>query len=196
MSEQTEQELQQKWAEAVVKAARSVQFIPDIPDREKRDHFVLSVTRALFASEGEVTRTLVLRLPGNDGLVKIEHDIPYELAHMGPKLARGAAEFFKAQQLYLIMEMWWAQATKEELKTGDHVQPRHNPNRREGLMVISEDPYRLPPINSWVAQITRDKKSKGKAGPWTTEFNGIGGRLTYLLPPAAYLAAGAKVPEA
>lgn len=165
----------------------------DIEDRDKRDQWVLRTARKCFEKDGELARTLIFRTRTQPAqLVVFVNNLPPELAHMGGSIGRAAAKHFHAQQMYLVMEMWYAQL--ESVPEG--MAPRHSPQRREGLMVVAEDPYRSPPCVSWTAEITRDAQGKGTAAPWTHSLDAREGRLMYMLPPEAYLVAGRKVPEA
>jgi hypothetical protein len=180
----------------MLEAFRNRVVHPDIADATKRGQWVMDRARKRFHKRGHVIRTLIVRTGPPHKLVSLEHDLSYELAPHGGTVATLFAKFFGAQQLYIMTEMWFAQASKEELAGNTFVQPRHRPDRKEGLMVSSEDPYRQPVLRCWVAEITRDARGKGSVGAWAEPFSGFDGRLVYLLPPEAYLAAGAKVPSA
>lgn len=167
--------------------------VPDIEDRAEREQWIFDKARTLFEADGRVLRTLVLRAGARGSkpirLVIIVQNIPYELGHLGPLLATGAAKFFRAQQLYLLGEFWAAPESAAK------IEPRHHAERRECLMVIAEDPYMAEPVRSWSADITREKDGRGVVGDWAP-LKGQSGRLAYLLPPEAYLAAGKPVPVA
>lgn len=166
-------------------------ILPDIEDRDQRDQFVLSVVQREFKNHGDVDRCFVFRATQPiPALVRIETRLTDELAQYAPWLGRAFASTFGARQLYHLSEMWFTQAQK-----GPYVPPSRNPERREALMVVSEDATRLPPMRIWIANITRDDKGKGTAGEWE-DFGDIGGRLTYILPPEAYIGAGKPVPQA
>jgi hypothetical protein len=189
------------WLKVSAELARAVRDMlvePDITDREQRERWVLSQARRTFRRTGQLMCTVTLRTAGGKPkLIIVAFDLDYELAYLRGPAITAIATFFRAQQLYVAFEMWWAHGTREEMETGySKVQPRHRPDRKEGLLLTAEDPLYTPPLRAWVAQITRDDKGKGSVGDWQEDFKDFGGRLTYLLPASAYEAAGVKVPEA
>jgi hypothetical protein len=180
-------------------AVRKMGMHPDIPDRKAREQWVKARARNIFRKQGGLMRTLTLRTADPaPKLLTVSFDLPYELADYGGGACTALATFFRAQQLYLSIESWWAIATPEEIESGRSlVQPRHRPDRREGLMVTAEDPCCEPAMRAWAAEITRDEATGiGLVGPWTEDFKDFGGRLVYMLPASAYEAAGVKVPNA
>lgn len=175
-------------------------FAPDIPDRGERDKWVKNETRRLFFKQGGLIRTIILRTTTTPPqLAILAMDLPYEMAQHGGEIGRHFAKALQAQQLYLAMEIWYSQVTPEEAaranREGPKVAPRHDPNRKEALLIVSEDPFTNPPLRSWRAEITRDAKGQPSVGEWLGDLNVAEGRLTYLLPPEAYIAAGKKVPQ-
>lgn len=179
----------------MIRAFRERDEHPDIPDAQEREQWVLRRALKRFYKQGGLERMLVVRTRAPHVLVTLKHDLPYEYAAAGGNVATLFAQFFEAQQLYFAMEAWLAPATKEELASNTFTQPRHHPERAEALVVNSEDAYRVPPLRMFVAPITRDARGKPTVGSWAEPYVGLEGRLAHILPPEAYLAAGAKVPS-
>lgn len=200
MTEPTKEQLQAQWSEELLEFIRSVRIARDIYDRVQREAWLRKWALKRFRKDGELLRTLVLRAqapvkgvrdsPNGPYLAMFTMNVSYETAHMAPKLAAKAAELLQASQLYWVTEAWFTTHARLE----DHVQPRHDPKRRESLVVMAEDPFHMPPQYGWTAEITRDARGKPNVASWQPmPFSD--GRLTYLLPPAAYLAAGQPVPQ-
>lgn len=179
-----------------------VGFTDDIPDSEERERYVLDTARAIFNKHGGFVRTLILRTGNHPKITKlmtITLDVPYELADEVPVIIQAMASSVKARQLYLCMETWYSVVSREEgdkIFAGEapRIQPRLDPSRKEAMMVTSEDAFRLPPIRSWKAEITRDAKGKPTLHPWES-FPMQSGRMVHLLPPSAYIKPGERMPQ-
>lgn len=186
--------------EFLAKHGSVIGVMPDIEDGAEREKYILDTARKLFNEHGELLRTVILRTGIKpQKLMLFTLDIPYEEAEVAPHIIRAAAQSVRAQQLYLAMEAWYSVASKEEYERiaggeAPRVQPRNNPDRREALVVTSEDAFRVPPSRSWKAEITRDAKGKPTVGPWE-DFPMSSGRMTSLLPPEAFVPVGQKMPQ-
>lgn len=177
--------------------------LPDIEDPDEREQFVLENARKIFDKHGKLLRTLILRsdVPGHRHrkLMLVTLDVPYELADEVPIVIRAMAQSVHAKQLYLVMETWYSRMTQEEHEQAERGivpkrQPRHDPNRREAITVSSEDAFRVPPIRSWKAEITRDAKGKPTLHEWE-DFPMQSGRMVHLLPPEVYIRPGERMPQ-
>lgn len=180
----------------LAKCVRGPIIGPDIPNREARESYVLRVARDYWNAFGELDRMYIFRATfPTPALLTVLAILPAELAHHAPELGRTFAKGFKATQLYQVSEAWYVKSPTRDLDTP----PSQHPDRIECLWMVSEDPTRKPVMKISIADITRDAAGKGTAGGWQDWMNeGAGdvlGRLTYLLPPEAYLTAGQPVPR-
>lgn len=162
----------------MAKRCRPIALFDDIPDRKKRDKFVLKMARRHFTELGEQPRCVLFRatLP-SPKLFLMATLLDEETAPYADMLLRVMAKGFQAKQVYQLTEMWMA--------PDEGTRAMHHPERKEAVMIIREDATALPPICTWFADITRDEKGKPSLGEWY-EMVGAAGRLTYVLPPEFY----------
>lgn len=192
------------YADLLAETSGAVGLHPDVEDRDERDQWVKDATRGIFLKKGQFIRTLIIRANTQPRhIVSMTQDLPQELAHMGGEIGRSFAAAMQATQIYVAMEAWYVDTKDPEeqkrLARGEapSIPARDHPDRKEALLILCEDPWTDPIIRNWKAEIARDAKGKPSVGPWQADALQIAaGRMTYLLPPEAYLAAGRKVPKA
>jgi hypothetical protein len=142
-------------------------------ERELDQYFVLQVTRPRTG--------LLIARPVTD-----DPDIANPWAngwiHRG---VREIATEHAARAVYTVAEAWVsADVGYSALHKS---QPRFDPNRREVVIVVVENPAQRPPIQMWRAPIERNK-GRPHLREWENpgDYSVREGRYTYLLPPEAY----------
>jgi hypothetical protein len=101
---------------------------------------------------------------------------------------RAIAKAHGARALFTVSEVWLSR--NEDYSGSKGSQPRLDPERREAVLVLVENPSTRPPVATWRAMIERNK-GRPRLAEWKMEpYTKITGRYVYLLPPEAYGTAG------
>lgn len=156
----------------------SVEASPDHVPADGMPDMARSWARHAFDAQGRLSMQFIMRAtrPAPCLLYILPNETPYDPAVRDAIAAgvRDLAAKHLATAVYMISEAWASVGTR-----ATHVEPRHDPARKESLIVIAEDSALSPIAQSWFASIERGGRTI--VGPWI-RVDDSSGRFSKFLP--------------